>query len=770
MPSSIIQKPDGGKIIKTNCFECHAKCGVLAHVDSKGTLVKVEGNPEDPRNQGRMCAKGRSAVQILNHPDRINYPMKRVGNRGEGKWERISWDEAMDTLVSKIEMYKKEFGPESIVFGQGTGRGTVQWNQRMGNTIGVNHWLSPSHICLMPIVTVSFQMFGCMPIWDGCDLDRSECQVFWGANLAWTEATFAAGEINRGRERAAKLIVVDPNFEHPLAAKADHFVPVRPGSDSAMAMSWINIIIEEDLFDHDFVKKWTTAPLLIDAKTLDPISEADIKPGGSPERLMVWDRATNGPRGIDEQNIDQELDGYFEITGISGKKIKAKTAWQELRERAAKMPPERAAQLCWTEAGKIREAARMYATSKPAAITYFQGIEEHTNAKHTIQAINTLIAITGNLDRLGGNLWAPFYNEMLGPRLTGDFTELHWKKKLGDIKFFPFSHAPAAWDAMITGKPYPIKAFITVQGNPISWSENSNKVVQALKAVDFLVVMDYFMSPTAKLADMVLPSAHWTERDYIADEMILRWFFAQQRAVDPLFERKSDATFFRELGRRLDPKMWPWKTDEEMFDFQLEPTGVTWKELKDRWILEYAPLQEKTYEKEGFPTTTKKAEIYTVVFQRAGTDPLPDYEEPAESPYSRPEVAKKYPFVLVTGRRYPQYFHSAFRGIPYLRELAPEPRVMINMETAKKLDIKENDEVWIESPQGKIKMKAQLTMGLHQRVVSLPHGWWQGCPELGLPDYPDNIANANVLISDQHYDKDIGTPGSRSSLCRVYKA
>lgn len=770
MPSSIIPKPDGGKIVKTNCFECHAKCGVLAHVDSSGKLVKVEGNPEDPRNQGRMCPKGRSAVQILNDPHRVNYPLKRVGKKGEGKWEKISWEEAMDTIEKRLKEYKKNFGGESVVFGQGTGRGTNQWNHRLGNTMGVNHWCSPAHICLLPLMTTSLYMFGMLPIWDGCDFERSECIVFWGSNLVWTEATISAGEIGRSRDRGTKIIVIDPNYEHPLASKADHFLPVRPGSDSALAMAWINVIIEEDLFDHDFVKKWTTAPLLIDAETLDPITEVAFKNGGDKEQLMIWDEITDSPQPINSSTTNPTLNVSKEISLADGRKVKLTTAWRILRKRAAEMPPERAAKLCWIETEKIKEAARMYATTKPGSITVFQGVEEHTNCKHTIQAINTIMAITGNIDVFGGNMWVPFWNEMLGPRLAGMPPESHNKKKLGKFKHYPVSHPTEVWDAILTSKPYPIKAYISVQGNPISWSENSNKTVEALNKIDFLVVMDYFMSPTANLADIVLPSAHWTERDYIADELCGRWFFGQQKAVEPLYERRSDITFMRELGRRLDPKWWPWKTDEELFDFQLEPYKISWAELKERWIFENTPFVEKRYEEDGFPTPSKKLEIYSLIFKSTDSDPLPAYEEPAESPYSKPEVAKDFPFVLTTGRRYPNFYHSAYRGIPYLRELAPEPRVIINAETASKLNIGDNDEVWIESPHGKIKMKAQLTNGIHQRVVSLPHGWWQSCPELGLPGYPKNIANANCLISDKYHDKDLGTPGSRSSLCRVYKA
>lgn len=773
MPS-IIPTADGGRIVKTNCFECHSKCGALCYVDKNGILYKVEGNPEDPRSEGRMCPKGRSAVRILYDKHRNNFPVRRTGKRGEGKWERITWDEAMDEIVSRIEQYRREVGPESVVFGQGTGRGTNQWNQRLGIANGVNHWCCPAHICLLPIMVTQIKTIGMFSVWDGADHDDSECIVSWGANMTWSEGAFIAGEVNRSRDRAAKLIVIDPCFEHPLAPKSDIFLGVRPGSDLALAMAWINIIINEDWYDADFCKKWTTLPLLIDPETYAPIFEADLFDGGDPEKHMVWDTEKSMPKPLSESDeLHTALDlGLHEMVGAGGRTVRFITAWDELRSRAEEMTPARAAKLCWLEAQDIINACKMYATAETASIAMMQGIEEHTNARFAIQAITIITAITGNLDIRGGNVWHNFWNEMLGPHLAGEPTDYHWQHKLGnpeENKFYPNSHPKGVWNAILTGEPYQVKAYISVQGNPISWCENPDRVVDALSKIDFLVVMDYYMSPTAQLADIVLPSTHWTERDYIADEFCQEWVYAQQKAVEPLYERRSDITFMRELGNRINPEAWPWKTDEDLFDFQLEPHGVTWAELKENWVMDVYAYEPKKYEKNGFDTPTKKAELYSTFFGQ-GSDPLPHWIEPAESPYSMPELAEDYPYVLSTGRRYPNYYHSAYRGLPELRELHPEPQILINPKTAKAREIEEQDVVWIESPSGKCKMKAHLTEGVHPRVIMAPHGWWQGCEELELPDYPNNIANINVCISDQYYDPDLGIPGMRSSLCTVYKA
>jgi anaerobic selenocysteine-containing dehydrogenase len=392
-----------------------------------------------------------------------------------------------------------------------------------------------------------------------------------------------------------------------------------------------------------------------------------------------------------------------------------------------------------------------------------QGLEEHLDCTHAIRNLCVLISITGNLDAPGGNVYIPFWNEMLGPRLTGPDPPQQNEKKLGDLRLYPVSQPSAIWKAILTEDPYPIKAYVTIQGNPLSWCEDPNYVEQALRKVDFLVVMDYFLSPTAQLADIVLPSAHWTERDYVAEELCARYYYAQQRAIDPLYERKSDIWFMRELGRRIAPDWWPWETDEDLFNFQLEPYNITWKELRDQWVFLAAPEVYHYYERQGIETPSGLVEIYSNVLKATGGDPLPGYVDP-------PSPTAEYPFTLITGRRYPNYYHSAYRNISWLREFAPHPEVDINPRSAEELGIKNGDLVWLETPFGKAQMYARLTNGVHPKVLSAPHGWWQACEELKLPGYPNHISNVNVLMDKEEYNAEFGAPNLRSRPVKIYKA
>lgn len=771
---SQIPLPDGGKIVKTNCFECHAKCGVLCEVDKDGTLISVKGNPEDPRSEGRMCGKGLSATKILYDPERLRWPLRRKGERGAGEWERITWDEALSWLTERVQTLEAEYGAETIAYGQGTGRGTNQWTGRAGNAGGrVHHSLSPGNICLVPMMVQAFLQFGMFPTFDGCDFDNADCIVFWGANSVWTEPTYTSGQIGRSRDRGAKLIVIDPFFEHPLAAKADYFVGVRPGSDTYVAAAWLNVIMNEDLYDREFTLKHTNAPMLLIEGANVPLNAAQVQPDGNPQSMLVFDKKSESFVDIHTPGIDEDMFYHGMVKLVDGSEVPVTTVWQALKQRIDPWTPEKASEMCWAPADTIRDSARTYATAPAATINVFQGIEEQTNCKDSLQLINIIISICGNLEKKGGNLSMPFWNQM-GP-LTGADPETQKELRIVNDKasgsVYGISNPTAVFEAMRTGKPYPVKGYIMVQGNPLSWSENTALVKESLMCLDLLVCMDYYMSPTCQLADLVLPSTHWTERDYLADEVCSEWVFGQQKAVEPLYERKSDVWFWREFGHRLHPDWWPWETDEELFDWQLEQThaGVTWEELKNKWIHHVPQMPSRNYKENGFPTPSGRAELYSVVELLMGSDPLPAVSEPKESVYATPEIAAEYPLTGITGRRYPIYYHSAYRGIPTLREIVPEPQVIFHTSVAKELGIEYGEWVWIESPTGRITMKARPSDGLDPRVCVIPHGWWQGCKDLGLPGYPDGMCNANTLTGDRAYNDEFLTPGLRSTLCRIVK-
>ena len=686
------------KIVRTTCHGCHSLCGVLVTVKD-GKAVKLEGDPEHPLSKGLMCLKGLSYLQIVYHPDRLKYPLKRVGERGEGKWQRISWDEALDTIAHKLTEIKEKYGPLSIAFSSGGNtRRLMHAVFALGRSLGTpNVAWTDAHYCWGPFpIAEIFTYGGLLATEARLDAPNSNCLVMWGANPVNTY-TKLGREILRAIARGCKLIVIDPRLT-PLASKADIWLQIRPGTDAALALGMLNTIINEELYDKEFVDKWCI--------------------------------------GFDE-----------------------------LRERVQDYPPEKVAEITWLATEDIIRAARMYATTKNAAVFSSVANEIQMNSTQTIRAVACLIAITGNIDVKGGNTFESFPRGYLPAffflrkayRPPAEIEE----QRLGAKEFpllcgprspFGLYHPPTLIKALLTDEPYPIKAWL-IGNNPLLCLPNSRDVYQALKRVEFLVALELFMTPTVEQADIVLPSACYLERDEVTD--LANVIRARVKAIEPVGECRDEMWVTFEILKRMGVKFYlpGVNSPEEYNEFRLKELGITFDELKKKPAI-VAPLEYNKYEKRGFRTASGKVELYSSVFKEFGYDPLPYYAEPLLSPVSTPELAKEYPFILTTGARRLCYYHSMGRQIPWLREVAPEP----------------GDWVWLEIPhaEGRIKQKAKLTLGVHPKVVHYEAHWW--FPEKPGPDHGHWDVNINKLISGgPPYDPIAGTTPLRGLLCKIYR-
>jgi anaerobic selenocysteine-containing dehydrogenase len=796
---------DEVSVVPGRCYECHVQCAMLVHIRD-GKVLKLEGDPTFV-NQGALCAKGLASVRNLYHPERLNFPLMRTRPKGDPDpgWVRISWDEALARITTKLKQIQAEHGPQAIAVGQGTGRYTVAQHMRLKNSLGTPNSLGPNHVCRGPsaattTLSVGHHLRG--------DYPHAACQVYWGRNEAWAHPAFLTGTIIDGvMERGAKVIVVDPRYEHPLAHKADVYLPVRPGSDAALMLSWIHVILEEDLYDADFVATWTNGPALVWADTLELLKMSDVEGDGDerdflpyPESvadrrnrrpLVVWDSQSQRARAADCEGVQPALFGTYDVGGRA-----CKPALQLLRERAADYAPEIAARICWTgSADKIRQAARLYATSPSACMDVgsfgIQGLEGgHTNSFQILRTHFCLAALTGNINRPGGELGTPHWRWIAGDwrREGGPRSMTPWGAPDDDFDALlegPHAEEPAMGEyplqpgltsmidgfrAMKSGRPYPIKAYLMVQGNPLGgWCEDQATVREGLLALDFLVDMDLYITPTNSLADIVLPAALGPfER-------------GPDRCIEPLYERWSDEKFYVELGHRLNARMWPWASVEEWEKWAAAARRHNLEEATEAGFAVargavappldfYKQIDPASGQPVGFATPTGRLEIYSVVAAQHGVDPLPAYTEPAQSPYSAPELAREYPLVLTTGARLPVFYHSQHRNNPLQRELFPHPQAELHGDTAQSYGIGDGDWMWIETATGKTRMQARVTAGILPGVVSTAHGWWQGCTELGLPGYGWDGANANVLISGDEHDPALGVPGTRSQLCKVCRA
>ena len=687
------------KKIKTHCRSCHGACGVIAHVKD-GKVIKVEGDPDSPISHGTMCTKGLAITQLAYHPDRIIHPMKKAN----GNWQRITWDEALDTIATKFQAVVDEYGPEYIVVGQGTGRDYESHLYRFANQLGTPNVLTAGHFCYVSRVSTSLITCGNLPVVDYY-INEPKCIIIWATNPMWTNADEYKGEnFMRALKNGAKLINIDPRKSF-YAGKADIWLQIRPGTDCAMAFGFHRVLIEEDLYDKDFAENY-----------------------------------------------------------IHG--------WDAFKERVMKdYSLEKVQEITWVDKELIREAARMYATTKPAGLQWGVPTEQTNNCTDFTRTAIGLMAITGNLDAPRGN--ALFVNP---PTRTvaefgrhKDLSKEVLDKRLGGKEFrlgarVAFINPKKAWDSIVYGEPYQLKAGLLCGSNPVVSRANAKEAYAALQKLGFLVVIDHFMTPTAELADIFLPAGTWLEQNHVADNWKRHGYvFARQKCVE-IGEAWQDHKIFLELGKRMGQEWWP--TVEDALDYLLEPSGLTFEQFKEKGYLQGENVYYK-YKERGFSTPTRKVELSSTILEKWGRDPLPKYVEVPESPYSTPEVAKKYPYIFNSGLRTPTYFHAAGRMIPWLREIRPDPIAEIHPDTAKKHGIEDGQWIYIESPRGRIKQRAKIFDGIDPRVITAEHGWWY--PEIKDPGHGWDISNANILTDNAFdtCDPNMGSTNVRVCLCNI---
>ena len=640
---------------------CQQGCGVLLYVKD-GKLVKVEGDPEFPLTQGRLCPRCLALTEVVYHPDRLKHPLKRTGERGEGKWQRISWDEALDTTAERFNRIKKEYGAESVIFCQGTHRDIMPYHSKLTYSFGSPNKAAfgplQGHACFEPRVRTMQVTTGAFEVadysqffpdrYENPEWRRPECIVIWGNEPTNSSPGGMLGYwVTDCMKMGSRLIVIDPRRTW-AASRADIWLQIRPGTDSALALGMLNVIVNEDLYDKEFTEKWT--------------------------------------HGFDE-----------------------------LKKRVQDYPPEKVSEITWIPRDKIISAAKMYASSKPASVQWGVAIDQTKEAITTPHAILALWTLTGNMDVPGGNaiVTGPFSSKKADNGSKGEsgkpgkksagaggmyqdydlLPEEQKKKKIG-AGMFPFcdrsGYIPvigaALEEQLISGEPYPVKAaWIQTTNTFACGAAAAKKIYDGFRKLDFVAVADLFMTPTAMaFADIVLPASTYAERDGIGESgMTLTGTI--NKAIEPVGECRSDMEINLELGRRLNPEAWPWKDVREMFDVMLEPHGIGFEKLRDKIYL-YDHFEYRKYEKgllrpdekPGFNTPTGRVELYSTIMEECDLDPLPYFEEPPESPVSTPEIAKESPLVWTTGAKTRAFFHSEHRQIPSLRSMNPDPLTEIH--------------------------------------------------------------------------------------------
>jgi len=682
--------------IRSICPLCSAGCSMLVEM-LDGRPIRIK---EDPAFPAPLCMKAEASLEYMYHRDRLKHPLKRVGEKGEGKWEQISWNDALDLISGELMKVKDTYGAEATAFMRGGAKGYQDGLlRRFANVFGTPNWSDREHICHGPKRLASILTCGFFPM---PEYDYPPAAiVVWGSNPF--ETNFASHEkIIKALDRGTKLVVIDPR-EIGLAKKADMWLRVRPGSDLALALGMLHVIVHEELYDKAFVDNWTV--------------------------------------GFDK--LQAHLKDYS---------------------------PEKVADTTWIDAERVKEVARLYATSKPAFIEWGNALDHNLNSYQAGRAISIMRAITGNLEIPGGEVKTtpPAIVGRLSPEfLLHDVMPEEQRQKgvWEQPKAFPGDLPPQRiLKAMLGDGPHRVRLAYFQGNNGVITYSNASEVSKALKNLDFLLVSDLFMTPTANLADVVLPAASSLEFDGLVQTFV--GVLAHQK-VAQVGDCWPDVRMVIEIAKRVGLREYFWEDEEDLFNDVLKPSRITFREFIKGGGTINNSKQYRSYEADGFATPSGKVEVYSSQLEEWGLDPLPVYYELPETPYSDPEMAKEYPLIF-TSRTPGHYRHSSGRQLVTIRGQYPDPLVKIHPETAGTLGIEEGDWVYIENKRGRIKQKAVLEGGLDPRVVEVDYGWW--FPEKG-GSYGWDESNINILTyNDPPYSAEAGSTNLRSTLCKVYKA
>ena len=783
------------------CALCTAHCATIATVEN-GRVTRLDSDHDHP-NGGVMCIKGKAAPELVYNPDRLDYPLKRTRPKGDADpgWQRVSWDEALNDIARRILDIRDRYGAKSIALAKGTKSGTSvddaeRWLGRLLYLIGSPNWVSTTHVCNWHKDTGFSYTFGSnLPT---PDLEHSKSFLLWGHNPSSTSLVLAH-DIVQARSRGMKTVVIDPR-RIGIGAQANLLLQPRPGTDGALALALIHCLMEEGWYDAEFARRWTNGVFLLNTATNRVITEADLSPAGDVDRFIVWDEVGQKPAVYDSSTGSYEGDGVLPalfgahvIKTNRGDEISCEPVFQRLSELAEPFAPERSEKIHWVPADKVWQSALLLAHNRPVSMYMWNGVGQHTNATQTSRAIASLYALIGDFDRPGGNVIFPKIpvNEVDGKQfLSKEAAALRIgreRKPLGPPAKPGNCAAYDVFTAILEERPYPVRALLNFGSNTIMSNADSLRGREAMKALEFGVAADLFMTPTAELCDYVLPATSFLEMSNITTAFEHRRqgkTHLQYRAavVEPLAERRSDTWIIFELAKRLGLSEKFWDGDIEAgYAHELQPTGITLEQLKDSpggISLPAEPIHEKHGRRNqdgilrGFATSSKKVELYSHVFAANGYPAMPEYCEPAVSPVSRPDIAAEFPLVL-TNAKFTTYVHSQQRALPSLRKASPEPSADIHPETALRHGIKNKQWMIVESPRGAIKVKARVTTNIVPGVVCCQHGWWQACKDLELPGYDpygSDGANPAMLIGTDLADPVSGSLPHRSYLCRVRPA
>ena len=721
----------GSRIYRTaNTPEC-LHCALLAHVED-GRLVKVTG---DPDFNILACARGLSRIRQLYSPHRLKYPMRRLGRRGEDKWERISWDEALDTIAERYRRILEEDGNQAFLSFGSTGnwstfstgvRGIYSafWNRFGGATPII------SQLCCASVTEGFNAVFGGGRSEFRDEWVHSRFFLAWGNNPAVSNQGYMKNLFQAREEHGARLVTIDPRLSE-TAALSDRWIQIRPGTDAALALGMIKVLLDEELFDEDYVRQFTNAPFLVKlgergydlpglvggwpagGETL-PVDLRDLQlltDGRSGSgRFLVWDERAGRPVPIDTPGVRPALGGSFEIGGA-----RCQPVFEWLRAIAARYTPEVVHRLTGAPAEVVAPVTREYAATRPAAIIQnMAGAQRTDHGTLTVIGHLYLASLTGNVGMLGGGV-----NDNGG--FLGQGGTINYPVPLQRNE--PIDGIPATklGEYLLERKPHPIRAIHVAGTGVLTQYPNTRKIIAGLDNVESVVVQDIFMTTTARYADIVLPATTIFEARSLLAGIRSRYIQLMEQAIEPLFEARSDRWIMTELAKRLGFGDDFDKPDDEILRHVLEPTGVSLEQLEegpvnpmpDPWI----PFADKR-----FNTQSGRIEFFSLYLQGKGFAPLLEYEHPVEAPWVDETLAARYPLQLINRKNH-NHVNSSFHHHDFLTEIWARQVLQIHPDDAKARGIDNGGRIRVFNDRGEIEAMADVTRGIMRGVVSVTTGW-----------------------------------------------
>lgn len=764
------------------CTQCRSRCGCMA-VTSGDRLLRLEPLPSHPTGD-KLCPKGRAAPELVEHPDRLLTPMRRTRPKGDPDpgWVAISWDAALDEIAGRMERIAREHGPEQVAFSVTTPSGThlqdsIAWIERLIRAYGSPNTIYSTEICNWHKDFASRFTYG----WDigTPDFAHTECVLLWGHNpqASWLAR---AGEVQKATRRGARLIVVDPR-PTTFARRADCWLQVRPGTDQALALGLARLLITTARFDRDTAVNLTNGPLLVRDDTGRFLTEADLTSAGSVDTYMVAVSGSGVAPVTTVAAIQTELDATRTVQTRTGD-VRCTTAFSLFRKACEEWPPERVAAVTGVPPEGLHAAADILAKAKSVAYYCWNGVGQSRTATQTDRAISTLYALTGSYGRRGGNVpgGAALFADISGRDLISPSQSA---KALG-LADRPLGPGLNGWvtgrdvyRAILTGRPYSIRMLMSFGGNLLAAQPDTAMAIEAFQTLDFHVHADFFVNATARYADIVLPAATSWEREGLRtgfDVSLAGLKRVQLRpaVVPPRGEARSDTDIVMALATRLglSDKFFGGSVDGG-HDAALAPAGLSVDLLRQQpdgidvagdaafepWLIAGSHGRPQ-----GFPTPTRRIELYCERLAAIGQEPLPTLHQDA---IEQPTVLRP---LLLGSSKTVAFCHSQHRNIASLRLLEPDPPIEMTARDAAARGLIEGDWARIVTDRGTAVGRVRIVAGLAAGTVFAQHGWWVAGPQ-GTPYDASHplAANLNGVVDTAIADPISGSIPLRATWCQV---